>query len=948
MASNSITSTLQHWLVNHPQILNFTWTENQTPASSLDFLILSILTYLSLTSILYHTLTSTSPSSSPLIGPHVLKPITAVHNLTLLLISLIMAVGCTLSIILHSPHLRYTLCFPPTISPSGPLFFYAYIFYLFQNTRIPRHPFDRFVKLHPAPQVPPRLPPCNCRRNAVFNASLLALFVNFYSKSYAKKKQGSIDTLEVNCKRLKPWEASLVKSSSPLVFQCKGVPLAAKVIGNLLRSKSAINDWQRILDSEMWKVEEIGKDYNMYKEELISLWMAQGYLNAEEYEEMEMTGEECFNISATRSFFQEFEKNDDDDIMSCKMHDIVHDFAQFVSSKECLWLEINSTKESVINSFGGKVRPLGLNFKGGTSFPMSIHGLNRLRTLLIDDESPSNSSLDSSILPELFSKLACLRALVIGQSFLLFRPDPNLIREIPKDVGKLMHLKYLHLSELHIERLPETLCELYNLQKLDIRGCRNIRELPAGIGKLKNMRSLLNGLTCSLKYMPIGITKLTNLQTLDKFAVGGGVDGGSTCRLECLKNLLGKNQDPRSRSATTTLVRSRSATTTPVRSRSVTTTLVRSRTVTNDLPGYNSDEAKRLELKNIENLLRLYLLFEVVDWEDKEEDEDEGGEDKGEDGGYEEEEGGEVVNGEDEERRRKNEKDEQLLEALQPPLNVEELWILLYGGNIFPKWFTLLTNLRNLFLRGCLNCEHLPPLGKLPLEKLALQNLNSVKRVGNEVLGIEESSDDDPSSSSSSSSVIAFPKLKSLKIWDMEELEEWDYRVTRKENISIMPRLSSLEIDCCPKLKVLKSLKAKHLWADHIFQLTKQFDVGTIMQVCRVSSSRVVRAFAVNLVVRAIAHSLDFRGKVFDACTMAVKRHIKFGTFWYGLLMLISTCMRKDKPVVFQFDPEIERTIRRLRREQRNSKTVSGMNNLQDEGNLNPYGSLQPANIQEE
>ncbi|GAY65813.1 hypothetical protein CUMW_243950 [Citrus unshiu] len=266
------------------------------------------------------------------------------------------------------------------------------------------------------------------------------------------------------------------------------------------------------------------KDYNMYKEELISLWMAQGYLNAEEYEEMEMTGEECFNILAARSFFQEYEKNDDDGIMSFKMHDIVHDFAQFVSSKECLWLEINGTKESVINSFGGKVCPLGLKFKGGASFPMSIHGLNRLRTLLIDDESSSNSSLDSSILPELFSKLACLRALVIRQSFLLFRLDPNLIREIPKDVRKLMHLKYLNLSELHIERLPETLCELYNLQKLDIRGCRNLRELPAGIGKLKNMRSLLNGLTCSLKYMLLKSqpTKLIFTRFfLDKLEVGG-------------------------------------------------------------------------------------------------------------------------------------------------------------------------------------------------------------------------------------------------------------------------------------------------------------------------------------------------------------------------------------------------------------------------------------------
>ncbi|KAH9783362.1 hypothetical protein KPL71_009280 [Citrus sinensis] len=58
--------------------------------------------------------------------------------------------------------------------------------------------------------------------------------------------------------------------------------------------------------------------------------------------------------------------------------------------------------------------------------------------------------------------------------------------------------------------------------------------------------------------------------------------------------------------------------------------------------------------------------------------------------------------------------------------------------------------------------------------------------------------------------------------------------------------------------------------------------------------------------------------------------------------------MRKDGSVIFQFDPEIEWTIRRLRREQRNSKTISDMNNLQVEGNLNPNRPLQPANIQEE
>ncbi|KAH9751736.1 hypothetical protein KPL71_014411 [Citrus sinensis] len=519
-----------------------------------------------------------------------------------------------------------------------------------------------------------------------------------------------------------------------IAHKCKGLPLAAKVIGNLLRSKSTIKEWQIILESEMWKVEEIGQgllaplllSYNdlpsnsMVKRELINLWMAQGYLNADEDEEMEMIGEEYFNILATRSFFQEFEKDDDDDdIMSCKMHDIVHDFAQFVGRKECLWLEINGTKESIINSFGEKVRHLGLNFEEDASFPMSIHGLNRLRTLLIYDESPHNRPLSSSILSELFNKLACLRALVIRQyNTLGLHPETERIREIPENVGKLIHLKYLNLSGQCIERLPETLCELYNLQKLDIRGCEYLRELPAGIGKLKNMRSLLNAGTDSLKYMPVGISKLTSLRTLQKFVVGGGVDGSNTCRLESLKNLQ----------------------------------LLR--------------ECRVEGLSNVSHV----------------------------DG---------TESGEGEEGRRKNEKDKQLLEALQPPLNVEKLGIEHYGGDIFPKWLTSLTNLRNLYLSSCFNCEHLPPLGKFPLEKLTLWSFRSVKRVGNEFLGIEESSEDDPSSSSSSSSVTAFTKLKSLEIWDMNELEEWNYRITRKENISIMPRLSSLTVESCNKLKAL-------------------------------------------------------------------------------------------------------------------------------------------------
>ena len=41
-----------------------------------------------------------------------------------------MALGCILTIATHTPHLHWVICFPPNTPASGPLFFWAYIFYL--------------------------------------------------------------------------------------------------------------------------------------------------------------------------------------------------------------------------------------------------------------------------------------------------------------------------------------------------------------------------------------------------------------------------------------------------------------------------------------------------------------------------------------------------------------------------------------------------------------------------------------------------------------------------------------------------------------------------------------------------------------------------------------------------------------------------------------------------
>ncbi|KAL1211851.1 Elongation of fatty acids protein 3-like [Cardamine amara subsp. amara] len=124
---SSISSTLTYWLVNHPNIANFTWIEGETIGSTVFFVSVVVSVYLSATFLLRPAI-----NSLPSLGPRILKPITAIHSLILCLLSLIMAVGCTLSITSSHTTARFlhAICFPVDVKPNGPLFFWAQVFYL--------------------------------------------------------------------------------------------------------------------------------------------------------------------------------------------------------------------------------------------------------------------------------------------------------------------------------------------------------------------------------------------------------------------------------------------------------------------------------------------------------------------------------------------------------------------------------------------------------------------------------------------------------------------------------------------------------------------------------------------------------------------------------------------------------------------------------------------------
>ncbi|XP_068643563.1 fatty acid elongase 3-like [Aristolochia californica] len=120
-----VNATVRHWLVEHPLISSFEWIPGRTFGASPEFLAAVVLSYLSLTLILRRLL----PASS-LVSPFLFRSVSALHNLILLLLSAVMAAGCSLSASAVLPTLRHLFCLPNPTPSTGPLFFWAYVFYL--------------------------------------------------------------------------------------------------------------------------------------------------------------------------------------------------------------------------------------------------------------------------------------------------------------------------------------------------------------------------------------------------------------------------------------------------------------------------------------------------------------------------------------------------------------------------------------------------------------------------------------------------------------------------------------------------------------------------------------------------------------------------------------------------------------------------------------------------
>ncbi|XP_022775518.1 putative disease resistance protein RGA3 [Durio zibethinus] len=267
--------------------------------------------------------------------------------------------------------------------------------------------------------------------------------------------------------------------------------------------------------------------------------MAHGYLSSNENSGMEEEekGGEYFNYLASRCFFQDFLNDYNGNIIACKMHDMVHDFVQYLKKEEIVAVEVDKNKNGMMDVSSKKAHHLRVKIAEGDQFPVSIKGIEKLRSLVVDSEE---CDVTGEALQAFFKGAKCLRLLdfvMEGSSFVN-------VKEIPNEIGKLIHLRYLNLSgSVNLKELPEGVCELHNLQFLNLGNCYGLEKLPDGMGKLINLRYFNSSNCYRLQYYPKGIGRLTSLRELH--IIRARVDGKDAAKefsvgdLENLDDLRG-------------------------------------------------------------------------------------------------------------------------------------------------------------------------------------------------------------------------------------------------------------------------------------------------------------------------------------------------------------------------------------------------------------------------
>ena len=383
-----------------------------------------------------------------------------------------------------------------------------------------------------------------------------------------------------------------------MVAKCAGLPLAIIVLGGLLATKETTNEWEMIhkhitsylirgdvleRQSRLAEVLDLSyhnmpyqlkpcflylsqfpEDFEIPKNKLIQLWMAEGFVSSqyeiERDERLEDIAERYLGSLISRCMVQVGQMGSTGKIKTCRLHDLMRDMCLSKARKEH-FLSVITRSQKDSNSINdvssspssssnllldsrktGGVRRIALFLDKHVDklVPPNEQVSQHLRSLVYFNDKKCRVE-SWKLLKTVFENFKLLRVLdlegVKGSKGKL----------LPKEVGNLFWLKFLSLKKTCIQILPSSLGKLENLQSLNLQTINKVSwdstvEIPNIIWKLKRLRHLYLPNWCGNVPGILQLENLINLQTLVNFPASK-CDVSDLLKLKRLRKLV--LNDPR-------------------------------------------------------------------------------------------------------------------------------------------------------------------------------------------------------------------------------------------------------------------------------------------------------------------------------------------------------------------------------------------------------------------
>ncbi|XP_078158273.1 disease resistance protein RPP13-like [Carex rostrata] len=342
----------------------------------------------------------------------------------------------------------------------------------------------------------------------------------------------------------KGYPDELYEVGKQFVKKCGGLPLALSVLGGLLSKKNPnYVSWSNMLQTMNWSIEgrecteimetsyddlplvlktcfmyfaAFPEDYVISAKKLLCMWVAEGFIPAEQSRTFEDTAESFLEELVQRSLVQVSNRSHHDSITSCRIHDLLREFA-IKKAKEDNFLTICSNpdnRESIT-----KARRVAVHYSGCDE--LMKHANPNLRSLLCFKNPMPNCSRQR-LLKVLSGMAGWSKELVDFECFyglhqlrycqLSGRLTRNDRRSFESFISGLKFVETIDFSKLRAhDDLPDDIWNVKTLRHVTLNS--DYTSGPSSSADLRNLQSLTQ--VKSRESWNAQLPKLPNLRFID-------------------------------------------------------------------------------------------------------------------------------------------------------------------------------------------------------------------------------------------------------------------------------------------------------------------------------------------------------------------------------------------------------------------------------------------------